>query len=249
MSPARQLEELAMNAWPAEVIQTVEGWRLRFTQGVSRRANSVWSNQPSQSTPIAQRIAQAEAFYSARRAKTCFHIGPLCPPELDAALAERGYTPNGHTRVQVAAVETVLAKTSNSADAQVELHPTPSRDWEAVAWPTADLAPAVRRGILARIGPCSICALARRGGRGVAAGLGVFERGHVGVFSMRTEEAERQHGLASAILHALTRWGQELGAETAYLQVEEDNPVAQRVYARAGFRTAYAYHYRSRDPE
>jgi hypothetical protein len=39
------LEELAANAWPAEVVQFVDGWRFRYTLGVSsRRVNSVWPN-------------------------------------------------------------------------------------------------------------------------------------------------------------------------------------------------------------
>ncbi len=35
-----------------------------------------------------------------------------------------------------------------------------------------------------------------------------------------------------------------LRATDAYLQVMMDNAVAQQLYARAGFQTAYAYHYR-----
>ena len=60
MPTVRELEELAMNAWPAEVVQTVAGWRLRFTQGVSRRANSAWSNEPTGSTPLPERSGQGE---------------------------------------------------------------------------------------------------------------------------------------------------------------------------------------------
>ena len=233
-----------MHAWPAEIIETVEGWRLRFTQGVSRRANSAWSNESTGATPLARRIASVEAFYTARGADSCFHISPLSPPELDAALALRGYYQNGETCVQSAPLGKVIAATSPSA--AIEMHPRPTANWEQVAWPTRELQPAVRRGILRRIVPQSVCALAHEEGRAVAAGLGVFERARVGIFSMRTQEAARGRGLASAILHALASWGQELGAQTAYLQVEKDNPTAQRLYARAGFQTVYRYHYRSR---
>ena len=245
-----QLEELAMNAWPAEVIQTVEGWRLRFTEGVSRRANSAWSNQPTGSTPLPDRVDQVEAFYRARRATCCFHVGPLSPSDLDPVLAERGYSENGNTCVQSANVEEVLVATSPPSPTgrnwKIELHPTPTASWEQVTWPNRDLRPEVRRKILARIGPPKICALAREQGRPVAAGLAVCERGHIGIFSMRTLESARGRGLAGAVLHSLVSWGRKTGARTAYLQVEKDNPAAQRVYARAGFQSAYDYHYRSR---
>ena len=36
----RELEELAANAWPAGVQQALDGWRLRYHLGVTRRANS-----------------------------------------------------------------------------------------------------------------------------------------------------------------------------------------------------------------
>ena len=79
----------------------------------------------------------------------------------------------------------------------------------------------------------------------MAAGLGVAEREHVGIFAMRTLESERGRGHASAILRGLASWGASEGALTAYLQVEADNSAAQRLYTRAGFRKVYGYHYRS----
>jgi ribosomal protein S18 acetylase RimI-like enzyme len=36
------------------------------------------------------------------------------------------------------------------------------------------------------------------------------------------------------------------GANRLYVQVEQDNAVAQRLYRRAGFGFAYRYHYRTR---
>ena len=55
----------------------------------------------------------------------------------------------------------------------------------------------------------------------------------------------RESFRTSLALGALAGWGEKLGAQTAYLQVEEDNPNALRLYARAGFQTVYDYHYRS----
>jgi ribosomal protein S18 acetylase RimI-like enzyme len=46
------------------------------------------------------------------------------------------------------------------------------------------------------------------------------------------------------VLAALARWARARGAERLYLQVERENAVALRLYARAGFRERYRYHYR-----
>ena len=241
-----RLEELAMNAWPAEVIQTVEGWRLRFTDGVSRRANSVWSNQTVAGGVLRARIAVAEEFYRQRASNSCFHVSPQSPPQLDEALTSRGYHRNGDTLVQrVPLADLLSAIAATQPSAAIEHHPTPTPAWEQVAWPHEDLRPEVRRGIVRRIGPPCVFALAVADGRPVAAGLGVVEREHVGIFSMRTQESARRGGYASAVLGGLASWGASLGARVAYLQVEADNPGAQRLYAKAGFRTVYGYHYRS----
>ena len=39
------------------------------------------------------------------------------------------------------------------------------------------------------------------------------------------------------------------GARVAYLQVEADNDPARHIYRRLGFADAYAYHYRTPDPD
>jgi hypothetical protein len=41
MNQITQIEALAANAIPAAIVQELDGWRLRFNYGVTRRANSV----------------------------------------------------------------------------------------------------------------------------------------------------------------------------------------------------------------
>ena len=46
MTPQISLtEELAANALPPAVVQVVDGWRLRYNFGVTRRANSVLASE------------------------------------------------------------------------------------------------------------------------------------------------------------------------------------------------------------
>src|SRR5260370_24946957 len=75
-----RLEELAFAAWPAEEVERADGWRLRWTRGVTRRANSVWPNEATGDAPLSDRIARAEAFYAAaappRRSRSVRRPGP-----------------------------------------------------------------------------------------------------------------------------------------------------------------------------
>jgi GNAT superfamily N-acetyltransferase len=63
---------------------------------------------------------------------------------------------------------------------------------------------------------------------------------------MGTRPEARRRGAATAVLHALAAWAAANGCPRSYLQVEEDNPGARALYARAGFTDAYRYHYRTK---
>ena len=103
----------------------------------------------------------------------------------------------------------------------------------------------VRRRILQRVAPPMAYAQAFQNGRLVGIGLGVAERGWVGVFTMLTRPDARRQGVATAVLHELAAWGgQAQGADRMYLQVMQRNTAALALYGRCGFTTLYSYHYR-----
>jgi ribosomal protein S18 acetylase RimI-like enzyme len=84
----------------------------------------------------------------------------------------------------------------------------------------------------------------RADGRAIGFGLAVCERGAVGLFDIVIAPSERCRGRGRALTSALLRWGRRTGAQTAYLQVREQNEVARKLYAGLGFQEAYRYHYR-----
>lgn len=245
------LERRAFHAWPAADVQDVDGWRLRHTSGVTRRANSVWPNETGYTLPLARKLALVEAYYAERGLPARYQLCSAAQPnDLDAILEQRGYSADARTAVQVAGIAPVLAATTDRA-APVDLTATPSAAWfaaycaaEEVDQGTAE----VRRGILERIAPQTAYALLRVAGRPVATGLGVVEDGWLGIFSMATITSERRRGAASAVLQALAAWGQRQEAHTLYLQVMHNNGPALRLYERVGFVPLYDYHYRELRP-
>ena len=247
-----RLEELAANAWPAEVVQPLDGWRLRFTQGVSRRANSVWPNQNDDHYPLAEKVALVEEFYSRYHLPARYQICPAAQPaELDAILAGHGYTVDASTRVQTAEVTTILERASNNTGATITLAATLTPPWLDAQRQLARLderTATVRQGILERIGGDSravpVFALAEQEGELTGTGLGVYEDGRLGVFNMITDSRYRRQGVATAVVHRLAQWGQGQGAKQVYLQVMENNAPAKDLYQGLGFTTLYRYHYR-----
>ncbi len=60
--------------------------------------------------------------------------------------------------------------------------------------------------------------------------------GEAEILSVAVAEAQRGRGLARALLHLHLRRLAGLGTRAVFLEVDEDNTPARRLYARAGFR-------------
>lgn len=247
------IETLAANAWPPEQSVVFDGWRLRSARGVTRRANSVWPNAGNGVAGVEDKLAAAEQYYAALGQPAIFQICDAAEPAgLDALLAARGYGANSHTHVQTASVQTLLQTLPPlrlRPQFEIEVSEEFDPNWFTLYCASEEVegrAAAVRRSILQRIEPAHGFALLRSGAEPVAVGLGVAEGGWLGVYCMATLPAYRRQGAASAILRTLAIWSQLYGAENVYLQVMVHNVDAQQLYAKAGFVTAYNYHYRER---
>ena len=93
-----------------------------------------------------------------------------------------------------------------------------------------DLAP----GLLAGADPTAFHILiARLDGRGAATGMAFDHDGDCGLYNVTTIEAARRRGLGTAVATQLVLDAAERGCTTATLQ---STPMAERVYAAAGFR-------------
>ncbi len=247
MTPQISLtEELAANALPPAVVQVVDGWRLRYNFGVTRRANSVLASEHGGRYSVEEKLEHTRAFYARWNSKVRFQLNPSSQPSgLDEILVGRGYTRGGAVHVQTGSMHDVLNRTSES-EHRVRLEPTLKAPWYALYAEIegADAHKAeVRRAMFSRIPLPAAYVLLELDAQPAAVGLGVLERGHVGVFNMATHPEFRRRGAATAVLRALAGWGRVQGARTMYLQVADENAGARPVYERLGFRTLYQYAY------
>jgi ribosomal protein S18 acetylase RimI-like enzyme len=249
---ARTIEELAANAWPAEAVEELDGWRLRASPDRTWRANSVWPNAHDGRLPVEERIARAEAFYAMRRAPVRFQICKAAvPAELDTHLAQRGYVVQKPTCVITAETAAVIERAcppgAPATALRTDLEEVLSAAWldayvciQGFDGPTAD----ARRQLFERIVPPHCHVRVSRAGEVIAVGVGVAERGWAGVYSLATAPGARRMGAGTTVLSALLGWARGRGATRAYLQVEADNASALALYAGLGFGLRYAYHYR-----
>ena len=241
-----ELEQRAFSAWPAAEVVPLGAWRLRATSGVTRRANSAWT--AAEMPELEHAIARVESFYAERALPAVFQLCPLSPRALEPALAARGYAVDAPVAILTTELRELASRTPKGVSACVETEI--SADWFELAARRGRYAdvPEVFRGLLARIGTDAGFALASIAGRPAATGLGVCDRGWLGVFAMATLPELRGRGAATGLLDALRSWALSRGATRAYLQVERDNGPALALYRRDGFREVYGYHYRVPSP-
>ncbi len=239
----RDLERLAQRAWPALEEQWLDGWLLRFSQGYTRRANSV-AALAAGSLPLTEKIAQCRAEYRRRGLPLIFRIAPSSePPQLDGVLAAAGYRSEAETITQVAS----LGELSTACHPAVHTWSRATDEWLAAYHHCGGVAgadvPLLRQALAKGTAPSLFVALHTHG-EPVSCAMGVLDRGYLGVYSVVTAVGHQRRGHARACISALARWASERGGEHAHLQVLAGNQPARRLYARLGFRTAYRYWYR-----
>ena len=241
-----ELDRLQHRAWPAAHEEALDGWRLRFTAGVTRRANSVLPHGPAP-PDIEAALARVEVAYAERGLDPRFLISPAAsPPELDAVLAERGYTAEAATLVQPVRLPLPSIAVAKGVEANVAGF---DEAWLSAYAAAEGLTPHQvegRRGIHRRIRAEAGYATARVDGRPVGVGSVVVEDGWAGVHNMATATKHRRRGVARAVLHALLEWAAARGATRSYLAVMETNDAARGLYEPSGYATDYRYWYRAK---
>jgi len=238
----RELQERTARALPAQHVEDAQGWWLRLAPGCSWWIGSVL---PHGCGDLPRRVAGAERFYAGHGAVARFQISPgACPDGLDALLAGRGYRRENAVSLRVAPTARVLDRTPVSGP-DVDVVDQPSRDWFA-AWHGVHGGDArAEWELLQRVQPAAGYASATIGDQTIAVGRAVADTGWAGVFGMATLPAARGRGAGRAVLAALARWAAGQHAGDMYLQVEQDNVAARRLYERAGFTEICGYHYRT----
>ncbi|MBC7918870.1 MAG: GNAT family N-acetyltransferase [Rhodoferax sp.] len=234
------LERATIDAVAPEAVEEIDGWLLPFDASTIGRAKSAVPLRHS-SLQVAD-IAAIESRYAAHGLPAAFRLTDsvgLAP--LHAELEERGYRADQPTLVQVANTRSILQMAAN---VQAQMEATAHPAWAAVyTTPGFDTVDGQHRIAALSRSHSAMYAHISQNGAPVAAGVGAYSQGWASIHGMRTVVSQRGQGLARSILVALAKEAQQRGIERFFLQVEEENAAATALYATAGFRTAWRYHY------
>jgi N-acetylglutamate synthase len=237
-----RVEETCLNAWPAVRQVLHGGWVLRFSGGLTRRANSA--------NPLAvggldadTLIASFEALYRYQRLPTIFRLPSIIDSTIDARLAAQGYTSEGLSLVLHGDLDTVPAV----RDPDVQLLERPAPQWFAAM---AQLQRHTKKdaNLYRQIVGCLAipAAFAIRSDEHSIAALayGAIHDGRICYESLVTDHSRQRRGYARRIIGSLAAWAADRGARGACLEVEAANAPARALYESLGFKELYRYHYR-----
>ncbi len=239
----RRIEEVALNSWPALQQILFDGWVLRFSEGYTKRANSV-NPLFASSLDVDAKIDTCERLYAERGLPTVFRLTPFSSPAgLDAVLERRNYEKVAPTSVLHLELKDYAIQPTPPA----ELHHERVGDWLDIfcRFSASPLEKhQVHRRMLRAIPGKRFLVSLMDSEQVVACGLGVLENGYLGLFDLITDPQRRNEGYGTKLVSSLLRLAQDEGGLRAYLQVVDRNTAARRLYARFGFQKVYPYWYR-----
>jgi N-acetylglutamate synthase len=245
-----RIEEAGRNAMQTQRQLFYDGWLLRVSPGVAKRARSVNAHFGS-TLPLARKIAHCEEVYAQHALPPLFRMTPFDrPADLGDALARRGYEAFGETLVQALVLDRPPELPDPGEGAEVDAPDTP--DFVAAVGELRQSTPEQRAAHRERLLNSPLQkrhAVVRAGGRVVCTAQVAIEDDLVGVFDVVTAPDARGRGHATLACASLLSWAWQHGAQVAYLQVSADNAPAVAAYRKFGFATVYTYHYRGRPGE
>jgi N-acetylglutamate synthase len=240
METIRGCEERLVNVWPAVSTLLMDGWVVRLAHGYSGRANSASAVIPgSRMTPSL--LDTIEKLYRDADLKPSVRITPLADPAVENMLMSRGYRIKDESRMMVLALDCYR---DTQADPRVRIEGAPSRRW--LAGVSRHQVPSKRSvdHLFAIVGhlriPAAFATL-EIDGKAIGFGMCAIDRGWAELGSIMLDSTFRGRGLGRVTVDALLIWAAEQGASDAFLQVDQTNNVACKLYASQGFTDLCGY--------
>lgn len=238
----RLIEEASQNAWPALQQHLLDGWALRFSEGYTKRANSINPLYESK-LDLGSKIELCEKIYDHQNLPPIFRLTtPFASPKLDALLEGSGYHKIDPTRVMALDLDTWQPENT-----QVSIEHFAIDEWMELfiqfsGYDTKKQA--IHKKMLGNIHNPIFAVSRQTTGEPVSCGLGVMQGNLVGLFDIVTNPKYRNLGYGQALAAGLLMEARQKCVSTSYLQVMEINSAARRLYEKIGFKDIYHYWYR-----
>jgi GNAT superfamily N-acetyltransferase len=247
---AEAMQQVAQRGWPPFETATLGDWELRWSDGVTGRANSV-RVAGSPGTALGDALATIERWYAERGGPALLQIP--APSTYDDELEAAGWAVARRTVLRTTSTSDLLARADGPVPADVVVRRMDDPSAELLELVDPGLDPAALRRILT--GPDERVHVEVRGTDGDLLGTGRASAARAesgrwaGVTSIATVPAARRRGIATLVMAELARWSLERDCPRTYLQSLGANEPAGALYEGLGMPVHHAYVYRSPSPD
>lgn len=239
-----KIEQVSLNAWPALETKEIDGWVIRFANGVTKRANSVHAVEHNGMNAI-EKIRYCEEFYFQRGQPSSFKISEISQPSgIDNLLESMGYS----REFEVSVMMKDLSGFNKSLEKNtVRASENPDDLWldNYLRMNETDISRKITlSAIMEKIPAVKGFLTLYSGSVPVGCGLGIVEDRFIGLYDIVIDKSYRMKGFGISLIENLLTWGKSKGADLAYLQVLAENKPAVGLYSKLGFSEEYPYWYR-----
>ena len=246
----RQFQEFLMNSWPSKHYYFLNGWILRFTKGVTSRANSVFPIQytGTQKT-LDNDIGLVEKAYNAHNLEAVFTIPDFHEPKnLKEKLLKRGYQSYDHTIALGVKIDEIHSKTIND---NFDYHIFNSRIKEISdflakfsKWNEEEqnFIQEINQRIII---PNKCYMLTKYNNETIGTLLAVLvPQGYLYIGDVFVHPDYRRQNIAiSMLIRLIDEWAVANKVKYIWLQVERNNIKALNLYQKFGMKKLYNYYY------
>ncbi|MHA1988578.1 MAG: GNAT family N-acetyltransferase [Promethearchaeota archaeon] len=246
----KQFQEFLLNSWPAKHYYFLNGWILRFTDGITSRANSVFPiRYTGTDDTLDNDIDIVEQAYRAHSLSPVFTMHEFFEPEkLEDKLLAREYKKYDHTRALGLGIDEIQTEKINN---DFEYTFFDSRVKEISDFLTNfSKFNKEEQGIIQEINqrltiPKKCYTTAKYQNTIVGTLLAVLiPQGFLYIGDVFVHPDFRRQGVATSMLVKLKDdWAIKSGAKTIWLQVEKVNIKALNLYHKFGMTKLYDYYY------
>ena len=239
MNDVEAIERATAAAVAPNHTDVFDGWVIGLAPGEIRRGKSAAPLRHDSDGLGA--LSAVEARYRTAGLAPIFRIAEvegLQPLTLD--LKRRGYVARNPTIVMAGALADMRAVSREPAD----ITAIPGDGWlDVFTGEGFDRADGESRLAALSRSPSAVYASVTEDGETLAVGVAAMSDAWVSVHGMRTSQAHRGRGLARRVLAGLAARTTSLGHTRVFLQVEEENASARRLYEAAGLSPRWRYVY------
>jgi GNAT superfamily N-acetyltransferase len=234
LTATERLELIAARGWPAPDTERLGDWWLRAAGGWTSRANSALAvGDPG--LPFPEAVEAVLRWYAARDQPAAIAVPLPVGGRILPLLQRRGWRSAPRVDVCTAALPPLV-----HADDSIQLDPQPPGQWLAALAAVHGL-PEMATHVLTAVPQVRFAGAYADASRATAIARGVVADEWLGISLLHVDPGNRRRGWARRITGALAAWATELGADRAYVQVEEHNAQAHALYAGLGFAVHHSY--------